>query len=43
MKKAISILQIASGAALIASGILSIIEACTHTARRERRGRSIRL
>ena len=43
MKKAISIMQIASGAAINASRNLGIIEACTHTARRERRGRSIRL
>ena len=43
MKKAMSILQIVSGAALIAVGILGIIDACTRTVRRERRGRSIRI
>lgn len=43
MKKAVGILQIVSGAALIAAGILGVITACTHTGRRERRGRSIRL
>lgn len=43
MKKAVSIMQIVAGAALIAAGILGIIESCARTARRERRGRSIRL
>lgn len=43
MKKASSILQIVSGAALIAAGVLGIIEACTRARGRERRVRGIKL
>ncbi len=42
MKKAVSILQIVSGAALIAAGVLGLIAACTRAKGRERRIRSIK-
>lgn len=42
MKKAASILQIVSGAALIAAGVLGLIEACARVRVRERRSRGTR-